>query len=141
MVVRQPENDIFVGLGERLRHERVRTSLTQADFGRLGDASEQTQMRYETGKQSPKIDYLFKLVKHGVDIGFIVTGSRSDGSLGYMEQQLLDMFEKLPSHQKQTILELLMHLTGSYADLRELPTSGRSLHSPRLGYKPPPEDL
>jgi transcriptional regulator with XRE-family HTH domain len=133
--------DNLRAVGERLRSERVRMMLEQPEFAELGHAKRASQSNYENGKSHLGIDYLLHLKQHGVDIGYIVTGYRTDGSLGYMEQQLLQMFEKLPSHQKQTILELLIHLTGSYADLRELPTSGRSLHSPRLGYKPPPEDL
>lgn len=128
-------------VGERLRLERVRMMLKQDEFADLGGAKRVSQSQYEGGKSHFGIDYLLKLEKHGVDIGFIVTGYRTDGSLGYMEQQILQMFEKLPTHQKSTILELLIHLTGSYADLRELPTSGRSLLSPRLGYKTRPEDL
>jgi hypothetical protein len=141
MIKRQTKIDNFGEIGERLRLERLKTGLIQADFGALGGASLQTQMRYETGQQMPKIEYLLNLQLHGVDIGYILIGARSGQSLGYMEQQVLEMFGKMPSRMQATVVELLTHLTGSYVDLRELPTTGQSLHSNRLGYKPRPEDL
>ncbi len=50
--------------------------LNQIEFGKLADASENSQTAYEKGKTAPNIAYLLKLQEHGVDIGYILTGQR-----------------------------------------------------------------
>lgn len=106
MVVRQPVNDIFVGIGARLLEERSKLRMTQPEFGALGGASGQTQMRYEKGEQTPKLEYLSALVPHGVDAGYVVTGQRSDGSIHPMEKSFLNDFRRLDDNNKEDLMFL-----------------------------------
>ena len=106
MVVRQPVNDIFVGIGARLLEERSRLRMTQPEFGSLAGASGQTQMRYEKGEQTPKLEYLSALVPHGVDAGYIVTGQRSDGSIHPLEKSFLNDFRRLHDRNKEDLMFL-----------------------------------
>lgn len=61
----------------RLRDERRRLNLNQSDFGSIGGVTKETQSNYETGTRKPNSDYLEALSSHGVDVGFLFTGSRS----------------------------------------------------------------
>lgn len=137
MVVRQDTTDIFVGFGERLRSERIKLMKTQSEFSALAATSSQTQMRYETGQSFPKLEYLFELSKHGVDIGYIVTGRRNDGSMGSLDQSLLDQFNALKDDQKAA----LMHLIGVMGDKPLLhadniaPRQSQTLHSPAAPFR------
>lgn len=67
-------------VGARLKAERQRIGLNQTDAGRLGDASKNTQLSYESGKSSPNADYLLSISKAGFDIFYIVTGQRMEGA-------------------------------------------------------------
>lgn len=62
---------------KRLREERKRLKLNQNDFGALSGVTLDTQSNYETGKRNPDSAYLSAIAKHGVDVGYILTGVRS----------------------------------------------------------------
>lgn len=61
----------------RLREERERLGFSQKAFGELGGVSKNTQLAYENGASSIPLDYLLKLTKHGLDLGYVSTGSRA----------------------------------------------------------------
>jgi hypothetical protein len=49
---------------------------------------------------------------NGIDIGYIVTGRRDDGSLDAMDNSLLDKFKGLNDEQKTAIVHLLGVMSG-----------------------------
>ncbi|WP_052322142.1 XRE family transcriptional regulator [Novosphingobium sp. MBES04] len=59
---------------DRLRAERKRLQLNQAELGKLAGVSKNTQMAYENGTSPITLDYLEKVAEHGADTTFIVTG-------------------------------------------------------------------
>ena len=61
-------------IGERLRAERHRLGLAQADFGLRCGVTKTTQFNYEAGDRSPDGEYLFKAEELGVDTHFVITG-------------------------------------------------------------------
>lgn len=63
-------------LPERLREERKRLHLTQEEFGRLGGVTKTAQWLYESGRNWPTTEYIESLRLHGIDVGFIATGSK-----------------------------------------------------------------
>lgn len=63
---------------KRLRQERERLGFNQKTFGELGGVSKNTQLAYESGASQMTIDYLVRLSAHGLDVGFVTTGRRSD---------------------------------------------------------------
>lgn len=67
----------MVSFGERLREERERLSLTQAQFGQLAQVTKKTQMLYESGERSPKADYMTAIASSGVDVQYLLTGERT----------------------------------------------------------------
>lgn len=61
---------------ERLREERERLRLTQSAFGAIGGVKKVAQINYEKGTRSPDSRYLSALAAKGVDVEYILTGTR-----------------------------------------------------------------
>jgi len=63
-------------LGQRLREERTRLALRQADVAALLATTEQTLRAWEAGKTAPDAFQLAELADSGVDTQYVVTGER-----------------------------------------------------------------
>lgn len=63
-------------IGDRLREERIRLSLNQEDFSKLGGVKRNSQVKYEKGERHPDSEY-FSAIADKVDILYIVTGRKS----------------------------------------------------------------
>ena len=109
MHVRAPVNifgDQMSTIGERLREERERLSKNQVDFGKLGGVSKRAQINYEQGVRQPDTEYLSALAKAGVDVTYVVTGSRPS-----VAQKIADDLK-----QAKAEIELLMSLDLPQSD-------------------------
>ena len=60
--------------GERLKHERLRLKLTQAQMAHAGGVKRQAQGCYERDVSLPRAPYLAAITLLGVDVLFIITG-------------------------------------------------------------------
>ena len=60
--------------GERLKHERLRLKLTQAQMADAGGVKRQAQGCYERDVSLPRAPYLAAITLLGVDVMFIITG-------------------------------------------------------------------
>ena len=69
--------ETFVGIGERLKEERERLGLNQTDFAALAGASKNTQYNYEKGERSPDANYMAAAAMQGVDVLYVITGTRT----------------------------------------------------------------
>lgn len=87
---------------ERLRAERKRLGLNQADLGAAGGVTKGAQLNYESGDRAPTADYLQRLVSAGIDIPFLFTGRRS-----------LTGAAPAPANDADTIHIPLLSATGS----------------------------
>lgn len=65
-----------IGYGERIKEERQRLKLTQADFAKLAGVSRQSQANYEVEEREPGTVYLMNLYGQ-VDVPYILSGQRS----------------------------------------------------------------
>lgn len=76
--VNQPSelNPINVEVGERIKLERQRIGLGQAEFAGKVGISKTSQFNYEAGVRSPDALYLSHAHLLGVDIHYLVTGQR-----------------------------------------------------------------
>lgn len=61
-------------IGERLRAERHRLGMAQADFGLRCGVTKTTQFNYEAGDRTPHAEYLAVADALGVDTHYVVTG-------------------------------------------------------------------
>ena len=64
-------------IGQRLREERKRLSLTQAELGKTGHVTRESQRNYEMDKRSPNNIYWQAMAKLGIDIQYVLTGEAS----------------------------------------------------------------
>lgn len=66
-----------IEIGIRLRTERERLGFSQHLFAAKQGVNRMTQSNYESGKRSPDAEYLRNAAECGMDIGYVVTGTRS----------------------------------------------------------------
>ncbi len=84
------------GLGSRIRVERKRLGMTQAEFAAACGVGRNAQISYESGARSPPSDYLQSAVKAGADFGFLVSGTRDlVGQLDSLERFNDDMADRI----------------------------------------------
>ncbi|MFU3873536.1 helix-turn-helix domain-containing protein [Pseudomonas aeruginosa] len=104
---------IAVGAGERLREEREKTGQSQTDFGKAAGVSRGTQKAYELESSSPDIRYLCVLQDMGVDVHYVLTGSRvstDTASLSPDEAALLEHYRQLPEDDRAGIAKMVTAL-------------------------------
>lgn len=92
---------VFAGLGDRLRQERRRLGLSQAEFAALAGVQRLAQGQYESEAREPKLSYLAALAAVGVDVGFVLFGRHSVG-LPLPEQRRIeqDVFALIEEYVK-----------------------------------------
>jgi transcriptional regulator with XRE-family HTH domain len=90
------EETLSAEFGLRLRQERDRLGISQADMALLAGVSREMWGRYERGA-TPSSDVLIAVQAHGVDINFVCGGSRtlSQVTLTDDEQDLLGLYRGL----------------------------------------------
>lgn len=117
------------GFSDRLRSERKRLGLNQADFASLGGVATPSQVRYETGSNSPKLDYLARLAVNGVDVLYVLTAERNAAAaVDPNASELLTLFHALPHNMKRVAVALLQAL-------RDESETDRTLHQPKTNYR------
>jgi len=87
----------------RIREERERLGLTQAEAGERCGVSREIWGKYERGKATPGGEVLFSFAQIGGDIQYIFTGQRSVGVLPPRESALLDNYRNSDEEGKRTI--------------------------------------
>lgn len=93
-----------MSIGERLREERERIGLTQPALGAVGGVQKQAQLKYESGARCPSADYLIQIAKIGIDVNYVLFGTRANNALTDEEQQLLAAFRAAPPVMRQFML-------------------------------------
>ncbi len=68
-------NNDSVGFGLRLKEERLRLKITQAEFAAIGRVSRPSQVFYESEQRVPDANYLASLSEK-VDVMYILSGRR-----------------------------------------------------------------
>ena len=72
------ECEKLAAIGRRIRLERQRIGLSQADLAALVGVHRKTQGNYELGARKPDVAYLQALAKAEIDIGYVVTGKSNN---------------------------------------------------------------
>lgn len=100
----------MLNIGDRLREERERLGLNQADFGALSDVAKTSQFNYESGKRMPDAAYLAAIAANGADVLYILTGQRMGAvsnaptpALKPDEAALLDNYRHSPPEAQAAI--------------------------------------
>ncbi|MBK3461652.1 XRE family transcriptional regulator [Pseudomonas haemolytica] len=100
---------ISAGVGERLREERERLGKNQTDFGVAAGVSRGTQKAYELESSSPDVRYLSGLEALGVDVRYVLTGSRVDTDLADLsdtEATVLGHMREMSDSDRATLAHL-----------------------------------
>ena len=113
-------------VGARLRGERRRLGLNQADFGRIAAVSRRTQAGYEAGEVAPDAEYLAAIALAGVDILFVITGRPGpdapfgvgesapagwdEASMSAEEARLVESFRQMPPSDRAALQRLARSL-------------------------------
>jgi transcriptional regulator with XRE-family HTH domain len=112
-----------IAIGERLRAERQRLDLKATDFSDLGGAwSSRSIYDWESGRSSPKAEFLAEAQELGLDVGFILSGSQNPAlseskarnfAIELQGRPRLSGPAPTPAHDQDTIYIPLLSATGS----------------------------
>ena len=85
--------EIIVLLSQRLRAERNRLGLSQAEMAERGGVKPRTYQDWERGVSTVAAGFLMVMGQQGLDVIYVMTGTRGEpSSLSAEEQALLDNY-------------------------------------------------
>jgi transcriptional regulator with XRE-family HTH domain len=100
-----------MSFGARLKEERRRLGLKQAEFAERVGTDMPKQSLYERNQRELRASYLARLEPVGVDVRYVVTGRRSEGGLlDEEETALLTTYLGLPEELRQSVERLVEDL-------------------------------
>ena len=79
----------MVSFSSRLREERKKLHLTQAELAEKAGVTKKAQGDYEKERQPQFAGYLEALAREGLDVAYILTGDRGGAVLTPEEKELL----------------------------------------------------
>ena len=93
-----------MSFGARLAEERKRLGLKQAEFAALVGTDVPKQSLYENDRRELRADFLARLTVAGVDVIYVLTGSRMEGTrLSEQATRLLSAYVRLPEPTQRTL--------------------------------------
>ncbi|WP_184415190.1 XRE family transcriptional regulator [Rhodocyclus tenuis] len=121
-----------MSIGDRLKGERGRLGLNQADFSAVAGTTKKSQIGYEKDVVAPDAAYLAAIAAAGADIRFIVTGQRSGDGIGQaaVHQAVLDAVDLLSLDKKVDAQQLARAVVKLCPRAEPLPsplTSGQTI--------------
>lgn len=97
----------YKGLGERIREERLRLHLTQAQLAEAVDISDTYMGAIERGERSLTLDTLVRLVNRlGVTVDYLLADSVTDNDSNITEQ-FKQIIDNQPMERKQMAINVL----------------------------------
>lgn len=94
-----PYSGIPPGFGLRLKEERKRLGLSQADLAQIGGVGRLAQLQYESEATAPTTRYLSAISTIGVDLVYLIANTHLEGDdlgaeqLERVEQRAFDWVE------------------------------------------------
>lgn len=99
-------------IGARLRTERERLGMSQAQLAEKAGVTRNTQGLYETGARSPDGNYFAAVAEVGVDVAFVLVGpNRLKVEITPREMALIDRY-RLSSPDVQVGVDALLAATA-----------------------------
>src|SRR3954468_8865683 len=99
-----------MSFGSRLAEERKRLGLKQGKFAALVGTDVPKQSLYENDKRELRAPYLQRVAAARVDVGYVLTGRRSDDPLDEQSTDLLSAYLTLPPELQQALHRLVCDL-------------------------------
>jgi transcriptional regulator with XRE-family HTH domain len=100
--------------GNRLREERLRLGLSQAAMSALSGIVTNSQIRYESMKRTPDINYMEAIDLLGADIHYIITGARGGRTLSPKERELMKNY-RFSSRTDKRLIERIASFAAADA--------------------------
>jgi transcriptional regulator with XRE-family HTH domain len=100
-----------MSFGARLKEERKRLGLKQAEFAALVGTDVPKQSLYENDKRELRAAYLSRIAAAEVDVLYVITGRRSEGLLDEPTSAFLAAYLELPAELRETVRRLLADLS------------------------------
>lgn len=80
-------------VGSRLRDERKRRRMSQAEFAAWGGVQKGAQVNYEADRRRPDAGYLEQIAQHGVDVNYVLTGAHLMRGADFLTQGVVVPFD------------------------------------------------
>lgn len=112
----------MIGIGPRLKQERIRLKLSQSALGAIGGVETNAQGNYESGIRFPRADYLSRVADAGIDVAYVVTGlehSNEDSVITPVESDLSRVIARL--HASLHDMTQQLYLMTQLLDTRHSP--------------------
>ena len=120
-----------MGFGARLAEERKRLGLKQAEFAALVGTDVPKQSLYENDRRELRADYLARLADADVDVVYVLTGQRNDGTaLGDGASELISAYLTLPRDLQEALVEHAGRLRDHVVHF-----PARTVHAARSDYR------
>ncbi|WP_325801751.1 XRE family transcriptional regulator [Comamonas testosteroni] len=107
----------------RLKSERKRLGMNQAELGAAAGVTKGAQLNYESGERSPNVEYLQAVAAAGVDVVYALTGVRDAVSVPSLAgKHSISGNAPAPASEEDTIYVPLLSAAGSMGPGNELLT-------------------
>ncbi|WP_150642136.1 helix-turn-helix domain-containing protein [Pseudomonas fluorescens] len=110
--------EVTSSVGDRLREERTRLDLKQEDLALVGGKNRNTQGSYERGTRNPDTAYLAAVAGLGVDVLYVVTGTRTPVpivDLSEDDEQLLKRYHSITPDDQKAVRRFLKAMADDAA--------------------------
>lgn len=104
-----------MSFGGRLAEERKRLGFKQAEFAALVGVDVPKQSLYENDKRELRAPYLSRIAAAKVDVGYVLTGRRSEHALDDEATALLCAYLVLAPELKDAVRRLVADLSGQFS--------------------------
>lgn len=92
-----------MGIGNRLREERIRAGFNQTDFAERAGVKKNAQSNYEKGLRVPDADYLSAASCMGCDVLYVLTGERQTLTENTLEESRSSYLSSAQEHSNEGI--------------------------------------
>ena len=99
-----------MAFGARLKEERKRLGLKQAEFASRVETDVPKQSLYENDRRALRAPYLSRIAAAGVDVLYVLTGRRSEGWLDDSAAEFLAAWLRLPAELREAVERLVADL-------------------------------
>jgi len=79
-----------VGIGARIREERLKLKLNQTEFAEAAGVKKNAQSNYEKDLRVPDANYLEAALRMGCDVVYVLTGRRAGATGGFIAEKRSD---------------------------------------------------
>jgi len=102
-----------LSIGVRLREERTRIGLVQADAAKAAGVGFSTYQGYERGERFPDAETLQRLSMQGFDVLYIVTGKRDCSDLSGGQAAALEAYSQIDDSLQHMAVAILQTMANS----------------------------